>query len=150
MKKPATAPPLTRTILIVEDTDSCGSTLEIALSNLKGLDTILMTKGEKALRYLDTQKDGDVCAIVTDLHMPGVDGFELIQRIRADRRYAKLPIIVISGSSDPQTPKRVLELGANAFFAKPYSPAKVCAKLEQLLNAYESGNPSGIHLEKRD
>jgi CheY-like chemotaxis protein len=72
--------------------------------------------------------------MVTDLHMPGMDGFELIERVRADQRYTELPIIVISGCTDPGTPGRVVELGANAFFEKPYSPVRVRATLEHLLN----------------
>jgi DNA-binding response OmpR family regulator len=136
--KGATTSVIAPTIVIVEDTESCGSTLEIALSSLTGFVAILITKGDKALRYLENQENGKVCAVVTDLHMPGMDGFELIQRIRADRRYINLPIIVVSGSTDPRTPGRVFELGANAFFGKPYSPAKVRAKLEQLLNGNQS------------
>lgn len=135
MTLPAASPASHGTILIVEDTESCGSTLEIALSGLAGFVALLINKGDYALRYLEERNDGNISAVVTDLHMPGIDGFELIERIRADQRYIDLPIIVISGSTDPQTPKRVFELGANAFFGKPYSPAKVRAKLEQLLNA---------------
>jgi CheY-like chemotaxis protein len=69
--------------------------------------------------------------------MPGMDGFELIERVRADQRYTGLPIIVISGCTDPHAPQRVAELGANAFFEKPYSPVRVRATLEQLLNGTE-------------
>jgi two-component system chemotaxis response regulator CheY len=73
--------------------------------------------------------------VVTDLNMPRMDGFEFIERIRAEPRHRRLPIIVISGDTDPQTPERISALGANAFFSKPYSPAQVRLKLEQLLDA---------------
>ena len=86
----------------------------------------------QALEWLAT--DG-ICALVTDLHLPLMDGFELIQRVRSNRQTARLPIVVISGDSDPGTPERVSRLGANAFFGKPYSPAQVRQKLEQLLDA---------------
>ena len=46
-----------------------------------------------------------------------------------------VPIIVVSGDTDPRTPERLSALGANAFFPKPYSPAEVRLKLEQLLDA---------------
>ena len=78
---------------------------------------------------------GGICALVTDLHLPLMDGFELIERLRSDSRTARLPIIVISGDSDPRTPERLYRLGANAYFGKPYSPVQVRQKVEQLLDA---------------
>lgn len=82
-----------------------------------------------------------VCALVTDLNMPVLDGFELIARIRSDQRYIGLPIIVVSGDIDPATPERVTRLGVDAFFAKPYSPAIVQRALENLLNASAATAP---------
>jgi DNA-binding response OmpR family regulator len=45
-----------------------------------------------------------------------------------------MPILVISGDTDPHTPERVRRLGADAFFTKPYSPGEVREKLEQLIH----------------
>lgn len=129
---------MTRSVLIVEDMEPCASTLEIALSSIAGAKIIPLNGGEQAWKYLQAASDGEVCAIVTDLHMPGMDGFELIERVRADQRYTELPIIVVSGCTDPQTPARVAELGASAFFEKPYSPVRVRATLEQLLNGTQA------------
>jgi two-component system chemotaxis response regulator CheY len=67
--------------------------------------------------------------------MPRMDAFEFIQRIRAEPRHRRMPIIVVSGDTDPSTPNRLASIGANAFFPKPYSPAQVRLKLEQLLDA---------------
>ncbi len=76
---------------------------------------------------------GEIAAVVTDLHFPESSGFELIRRLRAEPRYAHVPILLVSGDSDPGLPERALSLGANAFFPKPYSPYEVRKKLEQLL-----------------
>jgi CheY-like chemotaxis protein len=65
-----------------------------------------------------------------------MDGFELIETVRSDPRYGRLPIIVLSGDTDPSTPERVRRLGANAFFSKPYSPAEVRNKVKELVNAH--------------
>jgi CheY-like chemotaxis protein len=64
-----------------------------------------------------------------------VDGFELIAQVRSDRRYAGLPILVVSGDVNPGTPERVKRLGVDAFFAKPYSPSSVRRTLENLLDS---------------
>ena len=87
---------------------------------------------EQAWELLESRHD-DIRALVTDLHMPGMDGFELIERVRANGRHAALPIVVITGSTDPHVSDRLRRRGVNAVFAKPYSPALVREKLEQLL-----------------
>jgi len=132
--------PPTRTVLIVEDTESCATTLEIALGAIPRVDVRVTPTAQQALRVLETTGCG-VCALVTDLHLPVMDGFELIERVRSDRRTARLPIVVISGDSDPQTPERIHRLGADAYFPKPYSPAQVRQKLEQLLDANSPSYP---------
>ena len=68
--------------------------------------------------------------------MPQMDGFELIERVRSDERYSGLPIVVVSGDNHPDTLERLFRLGANAYFAKPYSPAEILQTLQRLLHAY--------------
>ena len=128
---------MARTVLIVEDSDTSADTLEIALLALPDLRVEHAPSGRKAWQRI---QDGSLAAIITDLHMPLMDGFELIERVRAAARPAYLPIIVVSGDSDPETPERVRRLGADAFFAKPYSPAAVRDTLERLL--HETSPPS--------
>ena len=122
-----------KSILIVEDSENFAAMLEIALAEIPGVSVRLASSALEAWRLLSA--DGhDVGAIVTDLNMPRMDGFELIRRVRADSRLAALPIIVVSADTDPQTPDRVVSLGADAFYPKPYSPAEIRRKLEHILN----------------
>jgi DNA-binding response OmpR family regulator len=123
-----------RTVLIVEDTESCATTLEIALLAIPHIRVRIALTARQALEML-ASPGGGIGALVTDLHLPSMDGFELIERVRSNSRTAELPIIVISGDSDPHTPERLYRLGANAYFGKPYSPALVRQKVEQLLDA---------------
>ena len=125
-----------RTVLIVEDSDTSADTLEIALLSLTGVSVAHAATGRTALQFIQKQP---VSAIITDLHMPQMDGFELIARVRAAAGATHVPIIVISGDSDPETPERVRRLGADAYFVKPYSPAAVREKLERLL--HENSSP---------
>jgi CheY-like chemotaxis protein len=126
--------PSNRTVLIVEDAESCATTLEIALLAIPHIHIRVTPTARQALELL-ASAGGKISALVTDLNMPAMDGFELIERVRADSRTARLPIVVISGDSDPQTPARLYRLGADAYFGKPYSPAQVRQKVEQLLDA---------------
>ena len=127
-----------RKIVIVEDTDTCAATLEIAFLAIPDVTVVAVSSARQALEIL---RNGPVSALVTDLHMPRMDGFELIEKVRADSRFASLPVIVVSGDTDPRTPERVSRMGVNAFFSKPYSPAEVREKLEYLLNAHPTPEP---------
>jgi DNA-binding response OmpR family regulator len=122
---------MTRTVLIVEDIDLCRDALEVALTRLPGVSVQAFERAEEALRWLG---ENEACAMILDLHLPQMDGFELIEAVRSHPLRAGLPMVVISGDTDPNTPARVAGLGANAYFTKPYSPAAVRSKLEELID----------------
>src|ERR1700691_2381698 len=110
------------TVLIVEDAATWATTLEMAFLAIPDISVTVLPTAQEALCLLDNA-DCAVSAVVTDLNMPRMDGFEFIQRIRAEPRHQRLPIIVVSGDTDPGTPDRLEAIGANAVFPKPYSPA---------------------------
>ena len=122
-----------RPVLVVEDSENSAAMLEIALSNIPEVTVVLASSALEAWRILSGRGPA-IRAIVTDLNMPRMDGFELIRRVRADGRLAATPIVVVSADTDPATPRRIAQLGVCAFFAKPFSPAEVRRKLEQILN----------------
>ncbi|MDX2149229.1 MAG: response regulator [Bryobacteraceae bacterium] len=119
-----------RRVLIVEDDPTFRAALEVAIAPIA--EVLCAATGRDALRRLETT---EVEAVVTDLEMPLMDGYELIERLRADTRWRAMPVVVVSGATDTEARERVLRLGADAFFAKPYSPAEVRVAVEGLLNA---------------
>jgi CheY-like chemotaxis protein len=131
---------MSRLVLIVEDSETCAETLQIALEVIPGIEVRSIHDPRAAMALLN-ERDSEIAAIVTDLNleMNGAqnaglgDGLDLIRQLRAEPRFAQLPILLISGDSDPRLSERALAQGANAFFAKPYSPSAVRKKLEQLL-----------------
>ena len=122
---------MARTVLVVEDTDIGQDALELALAPVRDIVVRIVGTAEEALALLGE----NTCALVTDLNLPRMDGFALIEAVRSDPGRQRLPIMVISGNSDPDTPSRVVALGANAYFPKPFSPAEVRSRLEQLIHA---------------
>jgi CheY-like chemotaxis protein len=124
-----------RVVLIVDDTDHLAATLEVALDAQAGTAVVSAADGREALEMLEA--GASIAALVTDLQMPRMDGFELIRRVRADRRLAGVPIIAVSGDSDPGTPARALEAGADAFFPKPFSPVGLVERLIALSSTVE-------------
>jgi two-component system, chemotaxis family, chemotaxis protein CheY len=122
-----------RTVLIVEDAETCASILEVIFSSISGLNVVTASSGDQAWELLENEPSA-VRAIVTDLHMPGMDGYELMERVRSHQVHGRVPIIVITGCTDIDAPEQARLHGANAVFMKPYSPARVREKLEQLLS----------------
>jgi CheY-like chemotaxis protein len=124
-----------QTVFIVEDSEGAATPLEVALQAVIGVRVQLFSNARDALKMLGNTPN-HVGALVTDLNLPAMDGFELIELIRGDQRYTTMPIIVVSGDTQPGTLERLIRLGANAYFPKPYSPTEIRQKLESLLNAH--------------
>ena len=110
-------------ILIVEDSENSAATMEMTLSDIPGTSVLRAPSGREALQILN-RPGSRILAVVNDLNMP-----------KMDERIPQVPIIVVSADTDPDTPERIAQMKVDAFFAKPYSPAQVRRKLEQLLHA---------------
>lgn len=125
---------MARQVLIVEDNPICAETLVIALESIPDVELRVIHSAASALAAL-REGVNEVAAIVTDLNLDHSrdNGFDLIRQLRAEPRFAGLPVLLISGDTDPRLPEDALAQGADAFFAKPYSPLAVRKKLEQLL-----------------
>ncbi|HET8547482.1 MAG TPA: response regulator, partial [Bryobacteraceae bacterium] len=106
-------------------------TLEIALGQIGGAAVRVVSSAAEAESVLRT--DTQICALVTDVNLPDASGLDLVKWVRSLPSAARLPIVVISGESDPETPRASLGLGADAFFPKPFSPALVRQKVEELI-----------------
>jgi two-component system, chemotaxis family, chemotaxis protein CheY len=119
------------TILLVDDSEDCVATLDLALQTMAGVVVSSVSSAEAALKNLENDT---VSAVITDVHLPEMTGLELVTRIRQDARFRSLPILVVSADADPSTPARALGLGANAYFAKPFSPSAMRKKLEELIH----------------
>lgn len=123
-------------ILIVDDAATSGVALEEAIGALTEASVLRVQSALDAVRVLRSELQ--ICAVLTDIRMPRMDGFELIRFLRSDTRHAATPIIVVTADTDPETPKRAASLGADAFFSKPFSPAAIRRRLSELLDGTRS------------
>ncbi len=120
------------TVLIVDDTELSAETIEMACAGIPGIQARVFSSAREAAWFLDHPETA-VRAVLTDIRMPEMDGFELIRFIRGHQKYVRTPIIVVTADTDPETPERASRLGADAFFAKPFSPRVLRRTLEDLL-----------------
>ena len=81
----------------------------------------------------------DVDVVVTDVRMPGRDGFELLKALRASKRTQRVPVIVVTGDSDRRLKRKALDLGATDLLNKPVNLEDLLARIRSalLLKAYE-------------
>jgi CheY-like chemotaxis protein len=128
-----------RVILVVDDVMACAAAVEAAVAGTPDAEIRLAANGALAWKYLERVPQAAVCAVITDLDMPVMDGFELIRRIRSSAAHAKVPVIAVSGTADGNAPARALQAGANAFLGKPWSPGRMRAILERLLYENDGG-----------
>jgi CheY-like chemotaxis protein len=115
---PSPAPqPASPIVLIADDDETVRLVLQRALSN-DGYVAIPVDDGGEIWPILDRE---NVVALVLDLKMPGVNGWEVLRRLRDDFRYRSrnIRVVVLSGQADLESRDFALQLGAVQFFAKP-------------------------------
>jgi CheY-like chemotaxis protein len=118
------------TIMIVDDYAPTHRLMSFVLEQ-HGYTVITAIDGEQALSRLYTHT---VDLVVTDLTMPRMDGIELVRAIRADERYTRLPIIMITGTVKEQDEVKAAGVGVNAFLTKPVDSDDLVNEVDRLLH----------------
>lgn len=125
-----------KTVLIVDDEESFLHSLTDGLSTCSEKFRVLTAhNGGEALRVLQLT---DVSLLVTDLLMPIVSGYELIQRVRSD--YPWIPIIVMSAHLDDESESRLRELGVTHLLEKPLDFEDIARRIGEKVSSGSGQN----------
>jgi DNA-binding response OmpR family regulator len=117
-----------KTILAIDDEMTNRLVIEHILG--KKFRVVTLESGEQAFEWLQENELPD--CIITDLSMPGMDGFEVIRRARGDRSLARIPVIVLSSKDSSADRIQCLKLGADDYVVKPFNAEELEARLESL------------------
>ncbi len=117
-------------ILIVDDSVSVRKALERILAP-QNLEVYTAESAETGLQVLNSHEPD---LIIADVVMPGMDGFELTQVLRADPKHKKIPIILISGIVNHSVQEQAKEVGAIEVIKKPFNPTDLLPKIQRILN----------------
>ncbi len=131
IEEQAPSAPTTASILIVDDRPENLLALE-AILDAPGIDLVRAASGPEALRHVLRQ---DFAVILMDVQMPGMDGFQTIQKLRLMDSAATTPILVFTALADDQTRRRARDVGADAILQKPVMPQELISRLSEMLRS---------------
>ena len=118
-------------ILVVEDDTAIRATL-VDIIEFNGFEVIQASNGPDGLERAKAKRDRpDV--ILTDISMPGFDGFEFITALRADEETRAIPVIVISASVEPEKMRQGMDLGAEDYIVKPFTEDQILGSIRARL-----------------
>ena len=120
---------MAKTILIVDDSESIREVVSFTLEN-EGYSVLIAVDGKDALKFLNGTP---IDLIITDLHMPEMDGIALIKEVRNMPDYQRIPILFLTTESQAAKKMEAKDAGATGWIIKPFVPAKLIAALNKVL-----------------
>ncbi|OGW27165.1 MAG: two-component system response regulator CreB [Nitrospirae bacterium GWC2_42_7] len=139
---------MAKKILVVEDEISIADNITYALST-EGFESIYCATGKEALEII---KNKDIAIAIVDIGLPDINGFDLVRQIRKN---SSVPIIFVTARSDEIDRIVGLEIGADDYITKPFSPRELTARVRAVLRrtsnemnkSAESGNVPHTHFQ---
>ena len=116
-------------ILVVDDDKGMLSIIETRLRHA-GYEVTLASDGEEAMKCM---KKKTPRLVFLDIVMPGMDGYEVLYRMKQNRKTRVIPVVMITSKRDDQDVKRAISLGARDYIVKPFSPTLLVEKAKKVL-----------------
>lgn len=125
---------MTSSYLVVDDSRAMRAYISGALRSALDCRVDEASSGFEALRLFPR---GSYDAVIADINMPDINGFELIRHLRASERQGGVPIIIISTQTADRDVERARALGANQFLRKPFTPEEIVDAIKACTSAEE-------------
>ena len=116
-------------VLIVDDSTSVRQQVSLALSGA-GYDVVEAIDGVDGADII--ARGGDFAAVICDVNMPRMNGLEMVERVRADGKNARLPILMLTTEGQPGLIQRAKQAGAKGWIVKPFKPETLIATIRKL------------------
>ena len=118
-----------RRVLLAEDDDVVASLVKHRLGR-GGFEVVHVSHGVAAIQAAATDQFD---LAVLDVMLPGLDGFEILTKLRSAEKTARLPIVMLTGLGGERDVERALQLGADDYVLKPFSPVEFTARVNRVL-----------------
>lgn len=123
---------MSKVLLVVDDSESVAASIALALEASLDVKVMVALHPQAAMDVF--ARESAIAAVITDLNLPCLDGFQLIGALRKLRAYESLPAIMITAEDDPELLNKCEECKPNVILRKPFSPREVCRVVEALLS----------------
>jgi DNA-binding response OmpR family regulator len=123
-------------VLVADDEPHIGRIIKMKLEQGPFAVT-LAYDGREALEVME--RDPAIALVLLDVMMPYMTGLDVLAKLRADDRWRNVPAIVLTAAGQEQHHKQAMELGANEFLTKPFSPKKLYARAAELTGVPTEG-----------
>lgn len=118
-------------LLVVDDSSTMRRIIKNTLEKLGHPDVLEAEHGVEAWDLLN--KNDDIKVVITDWNMPEMNGLDLVKKIRAEKKYEDMPIIMVTTEGGKAEVITALKAGVNNYIVKPFTPQVLKEKLEDVL-----------------
>ncbi len=122
---------MAQTILVVDDSPTVVKFVSFSLKN-GGYNVVTACDGMDAIEKISNMSE-NVDLVITDLNMPNLDGYGLIDTLRQNEKHQHTPIIILSSESEEEDRERGLEVGANSYLVKPFKSSLLLSEVAKYL-----------------
>lgn len=116
-------------VLVIEDSSSVRRLIEVCLRVLN----VEVVSVEDGARGLEAARAIQPHVVVLDIGLPGMDGWEVLRRLRSDPDIQALKVLVLTAHAQPEVARQADKVGADDFMTKPFRPSELRERLEGLL-----------------
>lgn len=124
---------MAQTILVVDDSPTVLKFVSFSLKN-KGFQVVTACDGMDAIEKISSLQSG-LDLIITDLNMPNLDGYGLIDTLRQNEQHRKTPIIILSSEDGEDDREKGMEVGASSYLVKPFKPSLLLTEVSRYLGS---------------
>lgn len=126
---------MTKHILVADDSLATRTLVAAALADMTDIQVERAATGVEAIKLLSTTP---IDLVITDIHMPEINGLELVRFIKSDQRLSRLPVIVISTEAAADDRERASAVGADDYLPKPFTSTQLRQTINKHLLSRES------------
>lgn len=124
------------TVLLTEDDEAAGNLIQMNLKRLGAKNIVWKKNGQESHNYLKSLSATELSEIIVllDIKMPVMDGFQLLQELKSDSSFKKIPIVMLTTTDNPVEVEKCYSLGCNFYIKKPIEYRELTEKLKAFMN----------------
>ena len=117
-------------VLIVDDSHTIRQQVNFTLTKDKLFEVIMAESAEDC--FVKLKENPDISLIFSDINMPGMNGLDMVEKIKADSQYSSIKVVMLTTEGNEQKIQRAKNAGANGWIVKPFVPEQLIDMAKKL------------------